>query len=131
MKKNLFKVTALTFILALSLTFTGCGSKATPVEKFLNTSDAKSFAAQYSSADYSVELDSADGNVLVLRFTSTAQLDITDDVVSLMDQALDSQSSVMSTAVSQIGDAIGEDNLVVRFVYVNADGKEFLTKDFK
>lgn len=171
MRKNLLKMMALTFVLSLSLTFTGCGSKKdsstpstnagntttnsgapetkpaettpaettpadttasmTPLEEFLSDPEAQSFADQYSTDEFTVELDSENGNILVFRFISNMQLDITDDIVAGMNAQLDGQADLMSSQGDIIASAIGADDLVIRFVYINADGTEFLTKDFE
>lgn len=176
MRKNLLKMTALTFVLALSLTFTGCGNKKdastpstnagntntnsvapetkpaettpaetkpaettpadttasmTPLEEFLSDPEAQAFADQYSTDEFAVELDSVDGNILVFRFICQEQLDVTDAIVAAMDAQLDGQADLMSSQVNILASAIGADDLVIRFVYINADGTEFLTKDFK
>ena len=171
MRKNLLKMMALTFVLSLSLTFTGCGNKKdastpstnagntttnaatpetkpvetkpaettpadttasmTPLEEFLSDPEAQAFADQYSTDEFAVELDSVDGNILVFRFICQQQLDITDDIVAAMDAGLDGQADLMSSQVDIIESAIGAEDLVIRFVYINADGTEFLTKDFK
>lgn len=108
----------------------------TPLEEFLATPEAQSYAEEFTDDTYAVELDSENGNILVFRFILKDQVDLSDSTikdqfVAAMDQSLEAQSSTMSSMVAALASIIGEDDLVIRFQYLNADDSEIFVKDFE
>ena len=164
MKKNLLKLMALTFAVSLSLSFAGCGSKnaantsipaetpetstaesqtqeseetgATKLEQWLAEPEAQQLAEESSDETYTVELLSENGNILVLRYTYTEQLDLSDDsvkqvVLEYIDSALDSNSVIFTTMLEALRTEIGMDDLALRIEFVNADDSVIGTKTFE
>ncbi len=127
--KNVKKVIALAMITVMTLAFTACGGGGSKVEKFANSEAAKTMASQFSGNGLDVGISSVDGNVLVFTFTFEEQQG--EDVVAAMTQNIDGLADSLGSTVDQLADEIGQDDLVVRFVYVNADGSEIASKDFE
>ena len=109
---------------------------ATKLEQWLAEPEAQQLAEESSDDTYSVELLSENGNILVLRYVYTEQLDLSDDsvkqaVLEYIDSALDSNSVIFTTMLEALRTEIGMDDLALRIEFVNADDSEIASKSFE
>lgn len=109
---------------------------ATKLEQWLAEPEAQQLAEESSDETYTVELLAENGNILVLRYTYTEQLDLSDDsvkqvVLEYIDSALDSNSVIFTTMLEALRTEIGMDDLALQIEFVNADDSVIASKLFE
>lgn len=109
---------------------------STKLEQWLADPAAQQLAEESSDDAYKVELLSENGNILVLRYTYTEQLDLSDKsvkqvVLEYINTALDNNSFIFTSMLESLRTEIEMDDLALRIEFVNADGSEIASKTFE
>lgn len=132
MRKKIVNVLlSVAIVTSMMFTVTACG-KVT-LEEWTTSKEAvttietmnQSYASQGMSAAFE-----ADGDVLSMVLTLEDTIEVSEETQAAMGQALDSQSSVFEAMRDELVKKTGNENVVLRIVYMNGDGTEIYTHEF-
>ena len=160
MKKMKVLSSVFAFLLASSLVFTGCTSSekaeetsetvetttetvaasettekaALTLEEFIKENpvyqevlDTTASSAEDETTAVTIK---AEGNVLVYTFKLKEQEEIPEEQKIAMSEAFKNQESTLDASIKDMEEGTGVEGIVIRFVYLNADGTEIVNFDY-
>lgn len=161
MKKKLFRTACVAAVLAMALSFAGCGkdsdkstsdskkssapasTKASSssaefdsVEDFVNSSEFQSQLTQMKSSmsgsGVNLEIE-AEGNTIVYKCTyeTVARADFDDATIKGLEDNLTASAASYELVASSLEQATGEKDTAVKVVYLSSDGQVLAEKEFK
>ncbi len=111
-------------------------SEAISLADFLNSDEIKEATESASSDEYTCTMYADGDNVMVMSYTFTQQLDLSnasvkDQMAQTIDDGLEAQASVFTELRDTYREELSIPNMVLRIEYLNNDGTEIFTKDFE
>lgn len=139
MKKKLTTLMTAMLVLVAAFALTACGKPnledwyAKNTDQFQEVTDTVN--AQAETMGCTMEFVVEDGNALVMRYTLTEALDVSDPTVAdaltqAYDSMFDSYNSMFSELRTQLMEETSTEDVIIRLDVLNADGTELYTRDF-
>lgn len=137
MKKGFSKVLAVSALLISMMTFafTGCGSGKT-TQEWVNDDEVQSLVTEMSTPELKINVVAVDDKTVSFQFKFTDQLPIENDedkatIGAMFDEQITAQESVFTDMRKSLVSDTKIDDVVLRIEYLNADGSDIYTRDFK
>lgn len=102
--------------------------KFSSVEEFINS---PLYAAVLEAAESSGYTITSEGNTLIYTFKQSEQIEITDEIISYLQEENKKQEDTYKESLISIFDAVNTDEITLLLKYVNADESEIYTHEMK
>lgn len=102
--------------------------KFSSVEEFINS---PLYAAVLEAAESSGYTITSEGNTLIYTFKQSEQIEITDEIISYLQEENKKQEDTYKELLISIFDAVNTDEITLLLKYVNADESEIYTHEMK
>ncbi len=112
----------------ISIPEVSSSSSSDTLRKFLTPDNIAAIEKSYSNDVMNVTVEVEDNNRLVMKFTLKSQLDITDAMLSQLENSIN--QNTMSSAIDSIEKGAGVSGITLSVRFFNADGSLIFEKDF-
>lgn len=128
--KAIITALILSLVLSMSVVLTGCGGPST-LEEFVNSdAEAKQSLEELNTNDLAVEVKE---NTIIYTYTYEQTFD--SSVVSALSGTIESTLDDSSASFISMADTLekesGIEEVTVKIIYLNGDGSEIFSKEYK